>query len=89
VLRLKPGNETLAATLLLDSAEAQEGVHLMDVATHVLAHQLEPVDERVAGDIQEAALAMDHAPDERVEERVTLGIAVRHHVGDERVHGAG
>jgi hypothetical protein len=87
VLRLEPGDEVLAA-VLLHAAEAQEGVHLMDVAAHAFAHQPEPMHERIAGDVEKAALAVQHAPDEGVEERVTLRVAVRHHVGDELVHGA-
>jgi hypothetical protein len=47
------------------------------------------VDERVRGDLQKLALAVQDAPDEPVEEGVTLGIAVANGRFDERRDRAG
>ena len=44
--------------------------------------------ERIAGDLQEIALAMQNAPDERIEKRVALRVAMRHDLGDPVVRGA-
>ena len=68
---------------VLDAAEAQEGVHLVEVAPDRLRHRLEPVHERVARDLEELALAVQDAPEERVEERVALRVAVADHEADE------
>ena len=42
VLRLEPGDIALAA-FALHAAEADEGVHLVDVAAHAFLHAQEPV----------------------------------------------
>ena len=64
------------------AAEAHEGVHLVQVAPHGARHQIEPVHQRIAGDLEQIALAVEHAPDEPVEQGVALRIAVADHMLD-------
>ena len=87
MLGLEPGDEAFAV-LRLQPPEAQKGMHLVDVAAHAFAHPPEAMHERIAGDLQEIALAMQNAPDERIEKRVALRVAMRHDLGDPFVRGA-
>ena len=88
VVGLEPGDEALVA-VDLDPAEADEGVHLVQVAADGLGHALEAEDQRVGGDLEQVALAVEEAPDQGVEEGVALGVAVADHEADQVVGGAG
>ena len=79
MLRLEPGDEMLAV-LGLDAAEAQERGHLVHVAAHGFLHALQPVHQRIGCDREQLALAMRDAPEQFVEQREALGIAVAHDV---------
>ncbi len=56
MLRLEPGHE-MRIRLAADFAEADEGVHLVDVAAHRLGIAREGGDGRIAGTIEQLALA--------------------------------
>ena len=88
VVGLEPGDEALVA-VDLDPAEADEGVHLVQVAADRLGHALEAEHQRVGGDLEQVALAVEETPDQRVEKRVALGVAVADHKADQVVGGAG
>ena len=88
VVGLEPGDEALVA-VGLDPAEADEGMHLVQVAADRLGHALEAEHQRVGGDLEQVALAVEETPDQRVEKRVAFGIAVAHNEADQVVGGAG
>jgi hypothetical protein len=46
------------------------------------------MDERIAGDLEKVPLAMKHAPDQRVEEAITLGVAMGDDILNEFADGA-
>ena len=75
VLGLEPGDEALAI-LALDPAEAQEGVHLVQIAADRARHAVEPMHQRIARHVEQRALAVQDAPDQAVEQGVALRIAV-------------
>ena len=85
MLRLEPGGEAFEA-FMVHAAEAHEGVHLVQVAPHGARHEIEPMHQRIAGDLQQIALAVEHAPDEPVEQRIAFRIAVADHMLDEPGH---
>ena len=88
VVGLEPGDEALVS-VGLDSSEADEGVHLVQVATDRLGHALEAEHQRIGGDLEQVALTVKETPDQRVEKRVAFGLAVAHHKADQVVGGAG
>jgi hypothetical protein len=60
----------------------------LQVAPDRLAHHLDAVDERIVLHRQQGALAVQQAPDERMEQCKPLRIAVAHHVFDQVRDGA-
>jgi hypothetical protein len=84
MLGLEPGDVPAFAVRVLHFAEAQEGVHLADVAPDRFPHRLQPMNERVARHLQQVALAMQDAPDQPVEQGVALRLAVTDDALDER-----
>ena len=87
MVRLEPGDEALDA-VGLSPPEPQEGVHLVQVAGDGLAHPVEPMDQRVASHLHQAAFTVRDAPDQGVEQGVALGVAVRDDHADQVGHRA-
>ena len=91
---LEPGDEAhlsraIWAVGIVRFAEAQEGVHLVDVAPHRFGHKLEAMHQRVTLHFEQVALAVQDAPDELVEQRETLGIAMTDRQSNQVRHLAG
>ena len=87
MLGLEEGD--VALRLAGGAPEAPEGMHLVDVAPHRLRHEFQAVDERLGRDLEEVALAVQHAPEEPVQKRVALRVAVADDALDEGRDGAG
>ena len=87
VVGLEPGDEALVS-VDLGSSEADEGMHLVQVAADRLGHAFEAEHQRVGGDLEQVALTVKETPDQRVEKRVALGVAVADDEADQVVGGA-
>ena len=85
MVRLEPGDEALRARRLRTRRKRRKACILCRSRRDRLAHALEAMDERIARDLEEVALAVQDAPDEAVEQGVALGVAVGdHHAGSGR-----
>ena len=78
MLRLEPGDKAFAIRIL-DAAEAHEGGHLVQVAPHRLFHLLQPMDQRIGEDRQQHAVFVEQPPQQLVQQRETLRIAMAQH----------
>ena len=71
--RLEEGDEAPLGLNPLDLAEADEGVHLVDVAAHGLGEIAQAADEWVGLVVDRAAIVLQ-AKKQRVEEREAFGV---------------
>jgi hypothetical protein len=58
-------------------------VHLVDVATHRLAHLFQSVRQLVASDLEQRAFTVLQTPYQRIEQRVTLRMPMADHAIDQ------
>ena len=75
MIRFEPGHHPFAA-LDLRLPEAHKGVHLVQIAAQRLFHAVQPVHQRIAGDGRQRRFAVADAPDQLIQQRVTLRVAV-------------
>ncbi len=88
MLRLEPSDEALRAGLV-HAAEAQEGVHLVDVAPDRPRHEVEAMHQRIARDVEQARARRAACARQGVEQRVALRVAVADSLVDAVADGAG
>ena len=75
MLRLEPGDVARIA-LAADFAEADEGVHLVLVATHGLRHRRDPRHVGIGRDVEQIVMAAQ-PPQQAIENGKAFGIAVQ------------
>ena len=89
VIRLEPGDEHLATAIgHVDTAKADEGVHLVDIAANGFLPSCRLHDIGIGGDVQQARLSAQ-PPEKSIEQGKALGMAVADRVSREVEKGAG
>ena len=72
VFRFEPCRETAAGAIAGQFSEPHEGMHLVNVAAHVLGQQLQPPPQRIGGG-QRIAIAPVDPPESLIQQRSTVG----------------